>query len=1190
MTRVARPAFNQVVGLVQALEPVGVLSKKDRPESKWSVSAAALLLSLAPSLAWADAVGDASSALQAAIVAYTADPSTANAGAMQVALTAYNQAVASNATTTISTPTSISAMQGVTSATAIYVGAGGTLTYAVSGSNPLGGAIYARAALSIGSASADLSDAGAHSSVIFSGNSASSYGGAILNFAGTATIVDSSFSNNTADVLGGAIFNNSNSTATIVDSSFSGNTAGTLGGAIYNDGTVMIAGSSFSANSATDGGAIFNAGTMSISGSSFSNNTTVGGYGGAIYNATGGTTTIVDSSFSDNTASMGGGAIVNNLNSTATITGSSFSSNTAGNGGAIDNYDIATITGSSFSGNNAFAYGGAIANNGTMAIAGSSFSSNSAGSSGGAIYNTGTVSITNNSFFGNTAATLGGAVYTDDGTINLAVGGGQTSAFSGNTANGQASSIYMNGLATLNVSVASGGMLDMRDPMGGGTGGAIAITQTGGGTWKLGGSNVFTSSGGQTTFDMAAGTLYLYGAGEVSNATTTDAAATVAGGAIQLDGSGSSFTLGSTATLIAAGGNSITTDGSIVLQSGATIRGGTAMDNANVDGGAALTATGGDTSLTLTATGGVTLQGNLNVEALAAADTFTLNADLADASGSTGSLTKTGAGTVLLTGNNSYTGNTTVAAGTLAVDGSIAASALTTVAAGATLAGTGTVGTTTINSGATLSPGRSGTIGSLSVNGNLTFESGAIYAVDIAGAGSDLTTVSGSATLKGGTVVVSTLDPLVSYQKGQTSTILTAGTGVSGTFTSSTTSSAFLTTRLSYDADDVALGVALNSSNTDGSGKPAIFETVAHTANQYSTAVALDTLAQSGASLALYNKLLVLDASEAHNAYNALDGEIHASLKSGLIDDSHFARDAVTDRLLAAFGEAAGPTTDNVQKFSDGLAVWGSGYGNWGRLGGGGGNAAGLDRAAGGVFIGADKLIDNRWRIGVMGGYGRSFYSVDGRASSADIDQYTIGAYSGARINDLGLQLGMANTWQAIDTNRSAAFLGFAETDKTSYNARTTQIFGDAGYTFNVGHAALEPFAGLARVSLHTDSYDENGTAGLHGSGETQNVTYATTGLRGALPVNLGSVTGNLHGTLGWKHAFGDVTPWTTHAFVSSDAFTVTGVPIARDAALIRASFDISLTKDATLGLAYTGRLGADTEENGVSARFRLAF
>ncbi|TAI60935.1 autotransporter domain-containing protein [Bradyrhizobium sp. Leo170] len=1319
MNRASRPAFNQVVGLVQASEPVRVLSKKDRPghrhrrrvgsEWKWGVSAAAPLLSLAPSLAWADAVGDASSALQATIVAYAGNPSATNTAAMQAALTAYNQAVASNATTTVSTPTSVSTMQTISGATANYVNAGGTLTYSVSGSGASGGAIYVNsgASFSIGSARADLSDAGANSSVIFSGNSAT-YGGAIYN-SGTATIADSSFSNNTTVQRGGAIFNagtvtiadssfsgnsaafysaaiynnsgtativksrfsgnsarsgsaiTSSATAIIVDSSFSGNSASVTGGAIFNTDTMSIYGSSFSNNSATyaggavinyyrtvianssfvgntatsyggaiysdadstttivdssfssntagsQGGAIFNAGTMSITGSSFSSNS-ASSAGGAIYNT--GRATIADSSFSGNangaiyntgaasisgssfsgnsSTTYGGGAIFNF--GTATIVDSHFSNNSAGAGGAIFNETnhTVTITDSSFSGNSA-TYGGAIFINGTATITGSSFSNNYAAHGGGAIFDaSGTVTIADSSFFGNTTGTLGGAVYTDYGTINLTVGGGRTSTFSGNTASGQASSIYLNGPATLNVSVASGGVLDMRDPMGGRANGTLAITQTGDGTWKLGGNNVFTNSGGQTTFNVVAGRLYLYAAGEVSNATSANAAATVTAGAIQLDGSSSSFTLGSTATLVAAGNNSITTEGSIVLANGATLRGGTATDNANVDGGGALIA-GGKTSLTLTASGGVTLQGNLNVEAVAAADTFTLNADLADAAGSTGSLTKRGTGTVVLTGDNSYTGTTTIPAGTLAVDGSIASSALTIVNAGATLAGTGSVGTTTINSGGILAPGRAGTIGSLTVNGNLTFENGAIYAVDVAGSGSDLTTVSGGATLKGGTVVVSTLDPLASYQKGQTATILRAGTGVSGSFAGSAISSAFLTTSLSYTADSAYLTVALAPTNTDGSGNPAIFETVAHTANQYRTAVALDTLAQSGSSLALYNKLLLLDAGEARGAYNALDGEIHASLKSGLIEDSHFARDAVTGRLLAAFGEAGGSSADNVRKLSDGLAVWGSGYGSWARLGGGGGNAASLDRAAGGFFVGADKLIDSGWRIGVMGGYGRSFYSVDGRASSADVDQSTIGAYAGTRINDLGLHLGLANTWHAIDTSRNVAFPDFAEIDKTSYNARTTQIFGDAGYTFHAGGAALEPFAGFAWVNLHTNGYDENGTAGLHGGGETQNVTYSTIGLRGALPVSLGSFSGNLHGTLGWQHAFGDVTPWTTHAFVSSDAFTVTGVPIARDAALIQTGLDIPLSKDATLGFSYTGRLGAHTEENGLSARFRLTF
>ena len=79
-----------------------------------------------------------------------------------------------------------------------------------------------------------------------------------------------------------------------------------------------------------------------------------------------------------------------------------------------------------------------------------------------------------------------------------------------------------------------------------------------------------------------------------------------------------------------------------------------------------------------------------------------------------GGLTKVGIGALVLSGNNTYTGPTTVNAGTLTVNGSIANSAIT-VNAG-TLAGTGTLGKTTINGG-TLAPGNS--IGTITVNGNL---------------------------------------------------------------------------------------------------------------------------------------------------------------------------------------------------------------------------------------------------------------------------------------------------------------------------------------------------------------------------------------------------------------------------------------------------------------------------------------
>lgn len=71
----------------------------------------------------------------------------------------------------------------------------------------------------------------------------------------------------------------------------------------------------------------------------------------------------------------------------------------------------------------------------------------------------------------------------------------------------------------------------------------------------------------------------------------------------------------------------------------------------------------------------------------------------------TGGLSKRGAGLVLMTGNNTYTGPTTVKGGILAVYGSNAQSALT-VERDAMLTGTGTVGRTEISG--TVAPGNPG--------------------------------------------------------------------------------------------------------------------------------------------------------------------------------------------------------------------------------------------------------------------------------------------------------------------------------------------------------------------------------------------------------------------------------------------------------------------------------------------------
>lgn len=539
-----------------------------------------------------------------------------------------------------------------------------------------------------------------------------------------------------------------------------------------------------------------------------------------------------------------------------------------------------------------------------------------------------------------------------------------------------------------------------------------------------------------------------------------------------------------------------------------------------------------------------------------------------------------GTGTVLLTGDSSgFAGRAVVAGGTLLVgdpNGRGALGGSLEVLSGAALGGSGTVGsgpgsTVAVAAGATLSPGNS--IGTLTIDGDLVLASGSQFRVEVnpSGVDADRVAVTGDVTLEGGSVAH--IGAPGTYALRSTYGILSAGGRLSGAFDGVISDFAFLDPNLIYDYDAGTVDLALVRND-----RP--FASVAATPNQVATARAIDGIGfASGHSVHDAVVQLADDDRAIRAAFDALSGEIHASVKTALVEDSRFLRSAANARLRAALRAGEG-----------GGAIWGQGFGSWGSSDGDA-NAAALDRDIGGLLLGLDGRI-GAWRAGVVGGYSHSSFDAAGRMSSGSSDSIHLGLYGGTAWGRLGLRFVAGYTWHAIDMDRAVVFSGMSERLGSDHHAGTSQLSGELGYDVALGGGtSLEPFVNLAHVDTHGDGFGEDGgAAALSVRGGGPDVTFASLGLRGDQVLDFGGAQGLFSAAVAWRHAFGDRRPESLHAFSAGDAFTVTGVPIARNAAVVEAGFDLRLPPRAALGLSYGGQLAGSARDHGLKGSLVVRF
>ncbi|MNK97621.1 Extracellular serine protease precursor [compost metagenome] len=138
-------------------------------------------------------------------------------------------------------------------------------------------------------------------------------------------------------------------------------------------------------------------------------------------------------------------------------------------------------------------------------------------------------------------------------------------------------------------------------------------------------------------------------------------------------------------------------------------------------------------------------------------------------------------------------------------------------------------------------------------------------------------------------------------------------------------------------------------------------------------------------------------------------------------------------------------------------------------------------------------------------------------------------------------------------------------------------------------HITLEPFAGLSWSNLRTRGFSESGgSAALSAQRQSQTLTSSLAGLRAGWQVPDSAIA--LRGMLGWRHAYGSVRPSTSLAFDSGDSFSVTGTPIARDAARVEFGADVATIRNLTIGLGYAGEFGGGNRQHAGTVDMRWRF
>lgn len=538
-----------------------------------------------------------------------------------------------------------------------------------------------------------------------------------------------------------------------------------------------------------------------------------------------------------------------------------------------------------------------------------------------------------------------------------------------------------------------------------------------------------------------------------------------------------------------------------------------------------------------------------------------------------GELVKQGAGTLVMTGNNTYRGGTTVEAGTLLGFNDsfgVTGDDSTANANGKVTVKGGVFGVmSTYNDEFTMKGEISDSSQEHSVD--ITVKNGGAYGVVI---GQDVEV--GELTLEKGaslTAVSVDTDGLTKAFQGYDQT---------GTVTATTLNGAEAAAEVGA-ADFAFFNTEFEASDKDGTISATISRNQDATFASYASTdagEAIGNVIEGATDSTIFEAMIGGTKDQVRSTMDSLGSDIYLSAQNASIVNSLSIARAVKD-------QAIGVGDGRRVEMKDGTArLWATGIGSWSDVDYG--TNMDVDTYAG--FIGGELDITDNTKIGAFFGYGSTDFdaSHDGKIESDDLH---FGLYGETTFDKAELTYGIIHTKQDRDISRTINVMGQIGGADGSADANITQVFAEAAYTgFNTDKYAVEPYFGLSYLHITSDDVAQS-VAGMSFDTEVEdaNVTVTSLGVRGAVPFTVGSVGMQVKGDVAWNHFFGDNEAEGKMRIGDAGFAKIKGEKLD-NMATVGLGVEAKLTKDTTFGLSYTGAFDGDITSHGVGANLRINF